>query len=41
MLIHAFVGEVLHGIGIAAARDRARHALESKLSLADIDTEEA
>ena len=39
MLIHAFVGEVLHGIGIVAARERARHALETKLSLAEIDTE--
>jgi Fe-S cluster assembly protein SufD len=41
MLIHAFVGEVLHGIGIGAARERARHALEAKLSLSDIDTEGA
>jgi Fe-S cluster assembly protein SufD len=37
MLIHAFVGEVLHGIGVVAARDRARQALETKLSLAAID----
>ena len=40
MLIHAFVGEVLHDISIVAARERARHALEAKLSLAEIDTEE-
>jgi Fe-S cluster assembly protein SufD len=37
MLIHAFVGEVLHGIGAPAVRDRARHALEAKLSLAEIE----
>ena len=39
MLIHAFVGEVLHGITVVAARERARHALEAKLSLTDLDTD--
>jgi Fe-S cluster assembly protein SufD len=39
LLIHAFAGEVVDGISVPAVREEAMHALERKLSLAEVTPE--